>query len=275
MLNIGLIAVMNHWYAGAVTSGADRVAADRGYDFVVMNSAGRSDEDLLIDRARRLGTRVDGALIIDVNPDSGLLDRLIEAVAVPVVTLGCKTDDVSAVLVDNPAIGAMSACHLYDLGHRSAAVLTLAPPSPSAMNNGLIRARGFTEAFGGPSATTVTALSRDERDERQRQILQATSGVSAVFCTSDALAIETVALLRQAGRDIPGDVAVIGVDDHPLAQPIGLTTVQQSPESMGEAATELLLERMLTVTPTKTVYAETRLVERQTTGPPQGRSPVS
>ena len=29
-LNIGLIAVMNHWYAGAVTSGADRVAAELG-----------------------------------------------------------------------------------------------------------------------------------------------------------------------------------------------------------------------------------------------------
>ena len=266
-LNIGLIAVMNHWYAGAVTSGADRVAAERGYDFVVVNSAGRRDESFLLERARRLGTRVDGALIVDVTPDGGLLERLIDAVAKPVVLMGCEAAGVSSVLVDNRAIGASAGDHLRDLGHDAATVFALANPTPWAYNNSSARAAGFSAAMGPDRPVTTTYLPPEDRAARQRAILDLTEDSTAVFCSSDALAIETVALLRQAGRDVPGRVSVIGVDDHPLAQPVGLTTVAQAPEAMGEIATARLLAEIVDGAGTHTTTVGTELVVRQTTGP--------
>lgn len=267
-LNIGLVAVMNHWYAGAVTSGIDRVAADCGYDFVVMNSGGGSDEELLFERARRLGTRVDGVLILDVAPEQGALARLIESLAVPVVTLGCSVPGVVSVRVDNHEIGGLAAGHLRELGHDEAAVLTFEPPTATAIDNGRLRAAGFAAAFGGSSR--VTRLGRTDHSVRRDLILDATDGVSSVFCTSDALAIETVALLGQHGRNVPDDVSVVGVDDHPLSLPLGLTTIAQCPEMMGDAATHLLVELMngVPASDLDDVLVEVELVRRSTSAEP-------
>ena len=109
--SIGLIAVMSYWYSGAVTSGADRVAAAHNYDFVVMNAVGGIDREVLIQRARRLGQRVDGALAIDIS-EGELLEELIAALGVPVVTIGCQSPSVSSVLVDNHEIARLAAVHI-------------------------------------------------------------------------------------------------------------------------------------------------------------------
>lgn len=266
-MNIGLVAVMNHWYTGAVTAGADRVAAELGYDFVVVSSAAGAGEHLLLERAGRLGTRVDGALIVDVTTEHDVLDRLIEALAVPVVLLGGEAQGVSSVQVDNLDIGARAAAHLSSLGHRDAVVLALEPPSSTAANHGAQRAGGFRCDFGSSKVEAVF-LSREDREDRQSKILAHTVGVTAVFCASDALAIETVSLLREAGRSVPGDVSVVGVDDHPLSQPIGLTTVAQSPEAMGEAAAEQLLAEIAGQADPLAQIVETNLVTRTSTAPP-------
>lgn len=264
-LNIGLVAVMNHWYSGAVATGADRVAAANGYDFVVATATAGPDGEIDEERARRLGSRVDGALVVDVRPDSGRLSRLAEALGTPVVTLGCQGPGLSSVVVDNHAIGSLAARHLAGLGHRRCAVLSLEAPNMAAVDNGVRRAEGFAAVM---QPDDVVRLSRDDRGARQARILAAVDqpGPSALFCTSDSLAIEVVALLRQAGRSVPGEISVVGVDDQPLAQPIGLTTVAQDPDRMGATAVELLLQAIKGESP-RVVESGTVLIARQTTAP--------
>lgn len=262
-LNIGLVAVMSYWFSGGVTSGADRVAADRGYDFVVMHAVGGSDRELLLQRARRLGQRVDGALVVDIE-DGPVLDSLIEALGVPVVTLGCKSATVPSVLVDNERIGQLAADHLNGLGHRSAVVLSPFNPSRFAFDNSSIRARSFSSAFVGNVRTAEVPGS--SHADRQRSIIEATTAVSAVFCTTDSLALEAVAALREAGRSVPDTVSVVGVDDHPLAGPLGLTTIAQTPEEMGEVAASMIIDVVEGRSdPTVlSVQSAVRLVERRT-----------
>ena len=47
--------------------------------------------------------------------------------------------------------------------------------------------------------------------------------------------------LRRAGLSVPGDVAVVGFDDIPLARHIGLTTVRVRIAELGERALDRLL----------------------------------
>ena len=68
--------------------------------------------------------------------------------------------------------------------------------------------------------------------------------LDAVFCANDLMAAGALRALREAGRRVPEDVAVVGFDDAPIAQSTHppLTTVHQSPEEMGREMVALLLE---------------------------------
>jgi DNA-binding LacI/PurR family transcriptional regulator len=102
---------------------------------------------------------------------------------------------------------------------------------------------------------------------RRGVILEAATNVSAIFCATDALAIETIATLRDAGRPVPDDVSVIGVDDHPLAEALGLTTIAQEPEAMGELATAMVIAAAQGKgAPREVVEHGVRLVARRTSG---------
>lgn len=69
---------------------------------------------------------------------------------------------------------------------------------------------------------------------------------SAVFACNDLMAIGALEAVRQAGKRIPDDVAVIGFDDIPPASWVRprLTTIAQRPYEMGRVLTEAIFERL-------------------------------
>ena len=79
---------------------------------------------------------------------------------------------------------------------------------------------------------------------------------------------------RDLGLQIPGDLTVIGYDDIPIAEPIGLTTISQHLFESGRVGAELLLteiEHRSTVPPV--VSLDPELVIRATSAPPkEGRA---
>ncbi|GFJ91850.1 hypothetical protein Prum_054920 [Phytohabitans rumicis] len=80
-----------------------------------------------------------------------------------------------------------------------------------------------------------------------------------------------MAALRQAGLRVPDDVSVIGIDDHDLAGVVGLTTVAQPAADQGRLAVATLLGPLTQGDPsvTETVILPTRLIVRESTGPPR------
>src|SRR3546814_5782052 len=64
----------------------------------------------------------------------------------------------------------------------------------------------------------------------------------AIFAVSDTLAIGAMRGVREAGLDVPGDVAVMGFDDIALARQTfpALTTVAQPMLELGQQAARLL-----------------------------------
>jgi len=64
----------------------------------------------------------------------------------------------------------------------------------------------------------------------------------AVFAANDNMAIGAIEALRRAGKDVPGDVAVVGFDDIPLARHLGISTVRVRIAELGERALARLLD---------------------------------
>jgi DNA-binding LacI/PurR family transcriptional regulator len=68
--------------------------------------------------------------------------------------------------------------------------------------------------------------------------------LDAVFVASDLMASGVLRVLREAGREVPDDVAVVGFDDSIFAATTTppLTTVRQDAEGLGRRAAELLVD---------------------------------
>jgi DNA-binding LacI/PurR family transcriptional regulator len=67
--------------------------------------------------------------------------------------------------------------------------------------------------------------------------------LDAVFVANDLMAVGALRALRDAGRRIPDDVAVVGFDDSPLSRVTDppLTSVRQPVDEMGRRMAELLV----------------------------------
>jgi DNA-binding LacI/PurR family transcriptional regulator len=96
------------------------------------------------------------------------------------------------------------------------------------VDEGLIEAGDFTEE-GGHRAMAV--------------LLERHPDIDAVFAASDVTASGARRALRDAGRRIPEDVALVGYDDSAIARHMEppLTSVRQPIEEMGRRMTDLLL----------------------------------
>ena len=110
--------------------------------------------------------------------------------------------------------------------------------------------------YGDFSAASGTAAMHDLLDTRP--------GLDAVFAASDLMAAGALRALRDRGRSVPDEVAVVGFEDSAPAQRTepALTTVHQSVDRMGREMVRLLLAR-IAGEQAQPVVLDTHLVVRE------------
>jgi LacI family transcriptional regulator len=232
---------IGHPFFQDVLAGLKHEAGDLGYDLLVF-AAYRPKEFL----RRALHHRVDGLILMGVDrhePElARLLERRIPAVAVDLDVTG---ERVGFVTSDNVAGARLAVRHLHALGHRRIATVT-GPPRLPPGGDRLQGYRGELVALG---------IGEREDDVREGDFYaesgyregQALLGVadrpSAVFAASDMMALGVIRAARQLGLSVPGDLAVVGFDDAPLAAHADppLTTVRQDKFGIGGAAATALV----------------------------------
>jgi DNA-binding LacI/PurR family transcriptional regulator len=189
---------------------------------------------------------VDGALLVSLHGDDPLPNWLAER-DIPVVVGGRppRGAQVSYVDVDNRQ-GARSAVeHLTALGRMHIATIA----GPTDMGAGIDRLAGYRDAIGetgpaDPELVAVADFSQEGGGAAMRSLLSRRPDVDAVFAASDLMAIGAMQAIREAGRRIPDDIAVVGFDDSPVAEMAdpALTSVRQPIEEMGGEMTRLLID---------------------------------
>jgi DNA-binding LacI/PurR family transcriptional regulator len=80
------------------------------------------------------------------------------------------------------------------------------------------------------------------------QLLQQAPDLDAVFVNSDLMAIAAMDMIREHGRRVPEEVAVVGYDDLSIAEHSNppLTTVRQNVPKVGKILAENLLQYLET-----------------------------
>ncbi|GAB2822604.1 LacI family DNA-binding transcriptional regulator [Streptomyces daliensis] len=193
--------------------------------------------------------RVDGVLLISVHADDPLPD-LLERIEMPAVLNGRRSggETVPYVDCDNQGGAQQAVEHLIGRGRRAVATIT----GPLDMYVAQCRLEGYREAMraaGREDGERLTAhgdFTEEGGHRAMRELLEREPGVDAVFCASDVMAAGARLALREAGRTVPGDVALVGFDDSAVARHMDppLTTVRQPIEEMGRAMARTLLELM-------------------------------
>ncbi|MCV2463459.1 LacI family transcriptional regulator [Streptomyces sp. ICN988] len=196
------------------------------------------------------GGHVDGALLFSLRADDPLpamTDRLgLPAVfgGRPVAGPADQSRGYLYVDADNRGGAREAVRHLVGLGRRCIGTVT----GPLNQAAAVDRLEGYRDVL--PDAALELVVEGDFTQEggadAMRRLLDGCPGLDAVFVASDLMAAGALRVLRQRGRRVPEDVAVVGFDDLPTIAPTTdppLTTVHQDVEGMGRLMARLLLTR--------------------------------
>jgi LacI family transcriptional regulator len=221
---------------------------------------------------------LDGVIVASASLDDPLISNLVHD-RVPFVSVGRHPNrQVHFVDVDNFGGARMAVEHLIRLGHQRIATIT----GPLDMAHGQDRLEGYHQAL----ATHRIPVEEDlivEGDFTESSGMASMQRLlpadpTAVFVASDTMAVGALKALRQAGREVPQEIALVSFDDIPIASAIepGLTTVRQPIERMGSMAVEVLLSLVESSpeeeAPVHRIVLPTELVVRASCGSTLNRS---
>ena len=234
------------FFAGVVRGVSTALAASPRQLVLAMAQSGGERERL---QHYLTGQHVDGVLLLSLHGDDPLPERL-AANGLPVVVGGRHSgaETTCWVDMDNVGGGTQATSHLIESGRNRIATIT----GPSDMTAGASRLRGYRQALAAADLpedeNLVVAGDFSELSgyDAMGTLLKRVPDLDAVFAASDLMASGALRRLREAGRTVPDDVAVVGFDDSPISRhttPL-LTTVHQPVELMGRTMAELLVARI-------------------------------
>ncbi len=212
---------------------------------------------------------VDGLIVraADDRSSDPLLQRL-SALGMPFVSLGRPSElqNISYVATDNRTAAHRAVTHLLDLGRRRIGLL-VGSLEPYSSQERLAGYREALDAHGLPVDERLIAVGGMSNSyAAARQLLQ--QRVDAIFLPT-RMALDVLRALRESGRRVPDDIALIGFDDLPLAQQTDppLTTVRQPIAAMGKQLVGMLLDILEHgADPPRRVVFSQELVIRQSCG---------
>ena len=212
---------------------------------------------------------VDGILLSGPRQDDQALMRL-HRQRVPIMLMGqLPSTDIPFVDVDATAGAEMAVTHLIERGHRDIGLITNAPLDYTSAQQ---RRDGYLRALKKAKLSSKKALIKEGNYtpasgyQAMKALLQAGQPLSAVFVASDVVAMGAILAIREAGLDIPTDIAVVGFDDIPLAEFYDppLTTVHLPAFGIGWAGGERLIRLIQAEGLNEaSLFLESKLVARQ------------
>ena len=265
---LGVVSFDTTLYGPASTLyGIERAAHEAGY-FITIVSLARLDRESVLTAVERL--RLQGADgILAIAPQEAAVAALVDLPAnVPLVAVEAgPAGAVPVVAVDQFTGAVLATRHLLELGHRSVRHVC----GPLDWLEARQRAAGWRSALEEAGANGPTPLIGDWSPvsgyRLGRQLAQ-DGAVTAIFVANDQMALGVLRALHEYGRDVPGEISVVGFDDIPEAEFFlpPLTTVRQNFDEMGRSSLRVLLDVMrdpestppeLTVAPELVIRAST------------------
>jgi LacI family transcriptional regulator len=261
-----------------VARGIEAACFRAGYTLILCNSD-RSLEKEAAQAAVLSEQRVAGVLLFSTSDESAATIEWLHARTVPVVLVERRSPGpvVDCVVSDNRAGVQQAIEHLSAAGYRRVACLA----GPLNASHYADRVDAFQDAvasLGMPSDRRLIQhglVTFADGQQAAQELLAAPRPPTALFCTTDTLAIGALRGAAAFGKRVPRDVGVVGYGNTEITaftQP-PLTSVGQQRLAVGARAVRVLLRRIeRPAAKPQTYVVPTQLVIRESTTTAQIRS---
>lgn len=237
---------LDRWYFSAVTAAVLSALKDSGHDILVHSADDLAESRSYLDGTAPFDDRFDGLILVNVHVDQRQARALRDG-GVRVVSIGQATGVFPSITIDDAGAARTVIEHLVSLGHRRIGLVAVSSPTDRV----LVASRDRRAAFFATMTANDLAVDEslvvpatsaiDAGIVAGRRLLDRVAPPTAVFALSDELALGVLRAAHELGLDVPGDLSVVGFDDHPAALAAGLSTVRQPVGDLGRLAALLLL----------------------------------
>ena len=187
-------------------------------------------------------TKPSALIAMSIRPDKSVVDAFTSA-NVPIVLIDEEVPGVSSISTDNRMGGQIAGEYLIKKGRKKIAIVSGRTKVKGGFNaeQRLICFQNALSAAGLsiPVGCTVEVIhySREDGIEVMPKLLS--MGIDAIFCAAgDNCALGLMTVIKDHGKHIPNDIAIIGFDDLRIARlsTPTLTTIRQPLEKIADAA---------------------------------------
>ena len=244
-----VIPVLTNSLIAEIMQGLTDTLVPNGYHLLLGASGFSASEEEVLVRAF-LSRRVDGIYLsgVDHRPETV---HMLERSGIPVVEGGNLTDHPIDMLVGFSNVDAARAITRY-LVRRRYAPIGYIGAFPTDNDRARDRRHGFELAMAAarrkvdPGLCVETTLDIDAGARAMGELLDRRDAVRAVFCSADALAVGALYECQRRRLAVPGDIAIAGYDDIPIAGQVvpSLTTIRVPRYEIGQRAGAMLCARL-------------------------------
>lgn len=217
-----------------------------GYDIMVGLTDGSVESELhYLNLFHHIGT--EGNIFVGSVPASEHLE-MIEKFNTPCVLVGQQSqiDSIPSVHLDNVTASYEAVTYLIQKGHRCIAMIRASGDT----SVGGDRYQGYRQALVDAGITlredwvVESGFSVGDGSDAMRRIMDSRSQPTAVFCSTDWMAVGAMNYLTDNGLRVPEDVAVFGFDNSFIASIVRpkLSSVEYSGTEIGMTATRFLIK---------------------------------
>lgn len=276
-LAMGVVAPsVSRWFYTTVIEGIDTALREANYDMILYNLASRDGSRERVFHRSILRKRTDAliALCLDFSPEER--DQLL-SLGHPTIMIGGPVRGIRHIGIDEYGVALEATQHLIELGHRH--IAHLGGDDDEGLNTQVPfeRRRGYLDALhqAGLAERSDWMLSGRFSLTASREVVRELLGrpgqkPTAIFASSDEMAIGAILAAWDHGLVVPRDLSVIGIDNHDLSESFGLTTMAQDPYEQGRLGARILLDDLTggPLSRKSSVRVPSQLMKRTSTAEP-------
>lgn len=245
-----LVPSVDRWYFGHAIEGIDQVLRENGYNLLLFSLGGHLHGRKRTFTESMVHKQIDALLVLSLWLSDDELAQL-QRTDIPLMSVGGPVGGCVGVHIDDAAAAAAATDYLIGLGHRRIGYLHGGVEDEQNFKVPALRSIGFKNSMVRAGlelrpewlvAGKFTVADGVEAAERLFDLPG--EQPTALFCGSDEMALGAQFVAQRRGIRVPGDLSIIGIDDHDFSAPAGLSTLAQKPVEHGRAAAAMIIAEL-------------------------------